>query len=200
MKYRDVLYKWNYASVMTDQQKWSKVSLMARLDMGWSLVDVDSDLVGTWPAPKDRVNWDPGPMAKLETHIWKYRWTPFCDHTWYANDIAYIFIFSHTHTYIYIYIPIVDLQSYCWGTQRASGSQRNSSLKRKFPVPKKTRVFPGRFMFIIKTTLKALVDLPFMGDHQMTIPTEWCNKYVYIYIHHWNSFKLPHHIPITLYS
>jgi hypothetical protein len=198
MKYRDVLYKWNYASVMTDQQKWSKVSLMARLDMGWSLVDVDSDLVGTWPAPKDRVNWDPGPMAKLETHIWKYRWTSFCDHTWYANDIAYIYIFSHTH--IYIYIPIVDLQSYCWGTQRASGSQRNSSLKRKFPVPKKTRVFPGRFMFIIKTTLKALVDLPFMGDHQMTIPTEWCNKYVYIYIHHWNSFKLPHHIPITLYS
>jgi len=181
MKYRDVLYKWNYASVMTDQQKWSKVSLMARLDMGWSLVDVDSDLVGTWPAPKDRVNWDPGPMAKLETHIWKYRWTSFCDHTWYANDIAYIYIFSHTHTYIYI--PIVDLQSYCWGTQRASGSQRNSSLKRKFPVPKKTRVFPGRFMFIIKTTLKALVDLPFMGDHQMTIPTEWCNKYVYIYIY-----------------
>ena len=75
----------------------------------------------------------------------------------------------------------MDLQSYCWGTQRASGSQRNSSLKRKFPVPKKTRVFPGRLMFIIKTTLKALVDLPFMGDHQMTIPTEWCNKYVYIY-------------------
>jgi hypothetical protein len=103
MKYRDVLYKWNYASVMTDQQKWSKVSLMARLDMGWSLVDVDSDLVGTWPAPKDRVNWDPGPMAKLETHIWKYRWTPFCDHTWYANDIAYIYIFSHTHIYIYIH-------------------------------------------------------------------------------------------------
>ena len=199
MKYRDVLYKWNYASVMTDQQKWSKVSLMARLDMGWSLVDVDSDLVGTWPAPKDRVNWDPGPMAKLETHIWKYRWTPFCDHTWYANDIAYIYIFSHTHIYIYIYIPIVDLQSYCWGTQRASGSQRNSSLKRKFPVPKKHEFFQDDLCLSSKQLWKHWLTFHSWEITKWIYPLNDATN-MYIYIHHWNSFKLPHHIPITLYS
>ena len=148
--------------------------------MGWSLVDVDSDLVGTWPAPKDRVNWDPGPMAKLETHIWKYRWTPFCDHTWYANDIAYIYIFSHTH--IYIYIPIVDLQSYCWGTQRASGSQRNSSLKRKFPVPKKHEFFQDDLCLSSKQLWKHWLTF-----HSWEI-TKWLyplndatNMYIYIY-------------------
>ena len=139
MKYRDVLYKWNYASVMTDQQKWSKVSLMARLDMGWSLVDVDSDLVGTWPAPKDSQlgSWSDGKTRNTYMKISMnaiLRSYMICQ--WYS---VYLYIFTHTH--IYIYIPIVDLQSYCWGTQRASGSQRNSSLKRKFPVPKKHEFF-----------------------------------------------------------
>ena len=96
---------------------------------------------------------------------------------WYS---VYLYIFTHTH--IYIYIPIVDLQSYCWGTQRASGSQRNSSLKRKFPVPKKHEFFQDDLCLSSKQLWKHWLTF-----HSWEI-TKWLyplndatNMYIYIY-------------------
>ena len=75
----------------------------------------------------------------------------------------------------------MDLQSYCWGTQRASGSQRNSSLKRKFPVPKKTSF--SRTIYVYHQNNFESTGWPSIHGRSPNDYTHWMMQQICIYIY-----------------